>query len=289
MLINGGKCDIGTDDGKVKGKANFSSINGIWLDIDDGELTPHELANVILPQFKLVIFNSFNNGVDGKLKYRVLIPTSRPMPSAAYEMVWDVLKEMIGSFGYFVGFRDAYAKKARFMPNLKWSGVDQSKRAANSFYYYPCRAIKGGQHSFFHRFLDEPRAYLDPLDMLDFVKTFENDYVELPAHRNPVSASLKALREKLTAPATPDETERQAKVAQRKDEAINEWRAISHVDDARNHAFFVLGLRLVRLGTPFHEVKRMLESEARLAPHSEKRKKQVPSIIASLRRMGLVG
>jgi hypothetical protein len=71
VLINGGNCDIGTDDGKVKGKANFSSINGIWLDIDDGELTPHELATVILPQFKLVIFNSFNNGVDGKLKYRV--------------------------------------------------------------------------------------------------------------------------------------------------------------------------------------------------------------------------
>jgi hypothetical protein len=67
VLINGGNCDIGTDDGKVKGKANFSSINGIWLDIDDGELTPHELANVILPQFKLVIFNSFNNGVDGEL------------------------------------------------------------------------------------------------------------------------------------------------------------------------------------------------------------------------------
>jgi hypothetical protein len=46
------------------------------------------------------------------------------MPLAAYEMVWDVLTEMIESFGYFVGFRDAYARKARFMPNLKWSGVD---------------------------------------------------------------------------------------------------------------------------------------------------------------------
>jgi hypothetical protein len=71
----------------------------------------------------------------------------------------------------FVAFRDAYEKKLRFVPNLKWSGVDLSKRAANSFYYYPCRAIRGGRHSFIHRFLDEPRAYLNPLDMLDFVKT----------------------------------------------------------------------------------------------------------------------
>jgi hypothetical protein len=116
--------------------------------------------------------------------------------------------------------------------------------------------------------------------MLDFVKTYECEYVELPAHRNPVSASLKALRDKLTAPATPNETGRPAKVAQWKDEAISEWRAMSHVDDARNHAFFVLGARLVRLGTPFHEVRRTLESEARIAPHSDKRKKQVPSIMA---------
>jgi hypothetical protein len=156
-------------------------------------------------------------------------------------------------------------------------------------HYYPCRAIKGGQHSFFHRFLDEPRAYLNPLDMFDFVKTYESEYVELPAHQNPVSASLKALRDALNAPATPNEAERQATVAQWKDEAINEWRAVSHVDDARNHAFFILGLYLVRRGTPLHEVKRTLESEARIAPHSEKRKKPVASIMASLKRMGLVG
>jgi hypothetical protein len=113
--------------------------------------------------------------------------------------------------------------------------------------------------------------------------------VELPAHRNPVSPSLKALCDKLTAPTTPSEAERQANVAQWKDEAINEWRSMSHVDDSRNHAFFVLGLRLAKLGTPFHEVRRTLEGEARIAPHSEKRKKQVSSIIASLKRLGLVG
>jgi hypothetical protein len=53
---------------------------------------------------------------------------------------------------------------------------------------------------------------------------------------------------------------------------INEWRSMSHVDDARNHGFFVLGLRLLKLGTPFHEVKRLWECEARIAPHSDKRR-----------------
>jgi hypothetical protein len=47
--------------------------------------------------------------------------------------------------------------------------------------------------------------------------------------------------------------------------------------------------RLTKLGTPFHEVRRTLESEAPIAPHSEKRKKQVSSIMASLKRVGLVG
>jgi hypothetical protein len=55
------------------------------------------------------------------------------------------------------------------------------------------------------------------------------------------------------------------------------------------HFFSILALHLAKFGTPFHEVRRTLESGARIAPHSQKRRAQVPSIMASLKWMGLVG
>lgn len=68
----------------------------------------------------------------------------------------------------------------------------------------------------------------------------------------------------------------------RKYDIINEWRAVSRIDGERNHAFFILGLKLKGLGLLAHEIECILKAEAAIAPHSAKRKNQVASIMNSL-------
>ena len=295
-LINGGRCDLKTADGKVKGRDNFSAINGMWLDIDDGEMSPHEFATEIFPTYKLLVFNSFNNGKPfddneppkhcaPRSKYRALILTSQGSTPAAYEAIWDSLKNQIEGFGYFVGSRDSYLKRKRFNPNLKWSGVDVTKRAANSFFYVPCQSPWGKEHSFFDKYLADDRSLLNPSERLEYLLPERNEATDAEpeaatpsSSQTPMQKLQAALKDEL-AHASSDPNVQASRVKR----ADAYWDETKHIDGARHPGFFAYAVRLKHAGLTLNEIKTKLKDAAALSPHSEKRKKQIPDIMNSLK------
>jgi len=142
-LISGALFDLDKDKETTKGLTNIVAVNGMWLDFDDGLLMPDEFARMF-PDIRWMLFNSFNNGKNGQTKYRVVSPTKSPMTQEMYHRIWDAVADRIKDFGYYVGTDLAYEKalkSGRVLPEK--SGLDVSKRTANSFFYLPCRAGLG--------------------------------------------------------------------------------------------------------------------------------------------------
>lgn len=109
-------------DSATKGKEDIDYVHGIQLDFDGGALAWID-ASQLFSDFKHLTYNSFNNGKNGDVKFRIMIPFDTPVPGEQAEQLWDVCNARIESAGYYVG-RDA--KKSR-LPN---SGLDMSKRPA---------------------------------------------------------------------------------------------------------------------------------------------------------------
>jgi hypothetical protein len=165
----------------VKGVKNVVDVNGIWFDVDDGEMHAEDWR-IIFPELKFLAFNSFNNGKDGKLKYRVVFPTVEPASASQYHHVWDRMTARVRQAGFYVGRRADYDRVAStYGSRLRFSGIDMSKRTANSFFYLPSRAGMGKKHSFWLENWGEDTSILDPLAFLGYSAPERPEYETEPA------------------------------------------------------------------------------------------------------------
>ncbi len=271
-----------------KRKADVALVNGIWLDIDNGELTP-KAFEAIFPEIRWLMWNTFSNGDKGQLKYRVLMPTLVSVTVEQYPNIWDAIAERIKSFGYYVGSEMDYKKAidmGRHMP--KRSGLDVSKRTPNSFFYYPSQSGFGKKYSFWCENWSEHRKLLNPVEWLSYLPVEPAQYVSKAPYQNPRSAHLtrvlQAMKDANTKGAAVDEelviARKQAETLKRRDMAIADFRAAP--PHTGNQAFFTLASRLFNTGLFGHELRTILEIEARNARHPNERIAEIDGILKSL-------
>jgi hypothetical protein len=242
------------DGNQQRGLSNIAYLQHIWLDFENGELQPDEIAK-LFPLNRLVVFNSYNHRTD-KPRFRVVFLTNRQLTPEAYELLWDNIATKLEDAGYWVG-----KEKQRAGINLRPSGLDDSKRTPASLFFAPIQA-KNQNHSFFVDNHEPNRHLLDPSVWI------ENNIVPFPVPFIAKDRSLNIQR-----------TVNQEKV----DRATEEWRIANH-REGDNYRFYRYAKKLQRAGISLPEIERKLQSEVQSANDPAKRRTKIKSIIASLKK-----
>lgn len=134
-LIVGSLMDPDAVEESVAGLANVVYTQFAWMDIDDGDVPP-ERASALLGDVKHLVYSSFNNGkVEGKHRFRIVIPMNKPVDADTYRSVWKVLAQRFADAGFWVP-----EKAGQDVPtNRPVSGLDYSKCKVSDFMYRPVR------------------------------------------------------------------------------------------------------------------------------------------------------
>lgn len=264
ILISPARFNTAKSADTTRGLDNIESVYGVWLDNDGGDLT-HEQFRAIFPKLWMAAFSTFSGGN----RYRVFIPTSAPMTVEADAAIKRMIFAELSRAGY-----DAKGTGGR-----QCHGFDVSKITPSSLFYIPCRA-KGSEDAFFAEYDGEeldPFAWLERptvTGIFDPQPTYEHAPADAaPAVPVAKDDKLNAIRAKLAAPAA-------ASVEDQIEQAKQTYLAVPAGIERRNVEFFKLGARLQRLGLSLAEVEQHLRATANDAD----RRKQVKSIISTLRR-----
>jgi hypothetical protein len=287
-LISGALFDLDKDKETTKGLTNIVAVNGMWLDFDDGLLMPDEFARMF-PDIRWMLFNSFNNGKNGQTKYRVVSPTKSPMTQEMYHRIWDAVADRIKDFGYYVGTDLAYEKalkSGRVLPEK--SGLDVSKRTANSFFYLPCRAGLGKQYTFWRENWGDNIPLLDPEVWLTYAPLEAQEYELKPPHQNARSDKLQVVADKLNSRTSTNDNHaieqdtRDAEILTARQNAISDWR--STPPGTGNNAFYRLACKLKVYGMDDNEIRSTLNTEATYGRSPSERRREIPGIMSALRK-----
>jgi hypothetical protein len=233
----------------------------------------------------MVIVNSYSSTPE-EPRWRVFIPTTIAMPIAVYKAIAEQIMRTLN--------RDGYWSKKQLEANeriksRKHHGFDMGKLTPSSLFYLPCQAEHSGD-SFFIDHNSSGRLPLDPYIWADYAAnhhrsspepsqagaaTVTPTVVPMPAtdcHR------LRRMRELLAEEAA-------AKVqndrAQHQAAAIERWRGALPGDG--NRAFFQLAVDLRSAGMSEREIEDALDVEAGHARHRAERRRQIKSIMRTLR------
>jgi hypothetical protein len=239
--------------GGYRKKNNIRFLRHIWLDFEDGDLTPDELA-ALFPTVKMLITNSYRHTKE-KPRYRALMFTDAPMTVEAQGVVIESIASKLRDAGYWVN------KRRRDVPcpkHLKRSGLDWSKRVATSLFYLPCQAADPSQ-SFFTAYDDEHRQ---PINVERWI---QNSALKVDAERPVVG--LKKRR-------PVDQAAVQI--------AIDLWRQSPSFPQEGNDRFFTFARSLKSAGMTISEIETVLNEEYQYARSPEERRRQIPSIMISL-------
>ncbi|MFZ4699117.1 MAG: hypothetical protein ACOYMG_03620, partial [Candidatus Methylumidiphilus sp.] len=278
-LISGATFDAGRSADTSKGLQNIVGIHGVWLDIDNGELKPDEFRRMF-PEVRWLIWNSFNNGKDNKRKYRVLFPTTSPMTPEIYHTIWDTIAERIKSFGYYVGSVSSYEKeKSTGRPLPPFSGLDVSKRTANSFFYVPCRAGLGKNHTFWMENWGDETPVLNPDDWALRIQPVKQEYRAVAVRDGGKTDDLMRLIGAIKASDTKQDSNEE-RTAHKVVEARRMWRnAFEHTG---HDEFWNLALRLKRAGLEHGDIEDILNQEAQYGRSPKDRRAEIKSIMKRL-------
>jgi hypothetical protein len=258
--------------GEAEATAGGESRN-VWFDVDGGDLPETEWF-VLFRDYQFLAFNSFNNGKDGAKKYRVVFSTSTSIRKEDYHKIWDLMIERIIQAGYFVRSKTAFAKYKEHGGKLRFSGIDTSKRCANSMFYLPSVAGWDGRkpvpkHSFWLENWDD-KPMIEPNDWLRLSTKATYQMTVHPSHQN--AGDMQDLCTALLSP-TPD-------VEQQTSAAIDEWHRAGDGDG--HNAFYRLGLSLRHLGLPQFDIRSILVQQCQYARHPEERRKEIDANLKSI-------
>lgn len=278
ILMSGGQFDPTANSGTVKGLSNFVHSRLLQLDFDESDLDP-ALVRRLLADVRHIIYNSYNNGRDGKFRYRVVIPILKPITGQLYEGFWDIIARRVMDAGYSV------RETSRTM---KLSGLDLSKRTPVSWMYLPCQAKK--QHrkpnmgSFWIENWDAP--LLDPDQWANRLLPDMPDYMTTPVVDNR-SEAVKAMAIELQRrEANGGHTVKECQETKKRtayERALERWRGTEAGEG--NRSFFRFGVELRAAGFDDTEIRQLLDQHyADSRSNSVDRKKQIPGIMDSLRR-----
>jgi hypothetical protein len=260
-------------DTRTKGKADIEYVAGIQLDFDSGMLS-WQRASAIFGDIRHITYNSFNNGKENTLRFRVVIPFDKPVTTEIAEAIWDVLANRIRTDGWFVG------RNTDKWDHAKDSGLDVSKRPANSFYYAPCQSNFGKKWSFFDtQHWDKP--------VLDALKAIESTVIELPDYVETETTAnrgekLKDLLDAMKNQGTAcnDNAETEQRHSQRIIElAESRWQQCPAGHG--HHEWFVLACSYLHAGLNAADVEARMRAQLQSAHSPSERRNELKSVIKS--------
>lgn len=172
-LIVGSFIDANAVEETVAGMANVLYSQFAWMDIDDGDISP-EQASALLSDVKHLIYSSYNNGkVEGKHRYRVVIPFDKPVDADTYKSLWKVLAKRFSDNGYWVP-----EKAGQAVPTGRpVSGLDYSKCKASDFMFRPVRTADKNKNVWISKW-DNPILNVDVFG-LAIADDAEDDVIDL--------------------------------------------------------------------------------------------------------------
>ncbi len=235
-----------------RGLKNIVYLRHIWMDFENGELKPDEIAD-LFPHLRLIVMNTYNH-TPNEPRFRVIFPTNRRLTPLAYKLLWDEIAAKFEDAGYWVD-------KKKQQIGLRASGLDASPKNPNSLFFAPCEA-KNPADSFFIDYNEQSRQLLDPRLWI------ENNVVPF--------------RVPLIAEDQPFIEQRQVNWV-KVEKATDEWRQADH-REGDNPRFYQYARKLKWFGMSLPEIERKLRSEVQSANDPIKRRTKIPSIIASLER-----
>lgn len=259
-------------DSTTKGKDDIEYVHGIQLDFDGGALAWID-ASQLFSDIKHLTYNSFNNGKNGDVKFRIMIPFDAPVTCQHAELLWDVFKARIESDGYYVG-NDVNKSKGRN------SGLDISKRPANSFYYAPSKAGKKELSFFDTSHWDGP--------LLDVAHALENWLPKQSAEYHdvaPVSNAGPTLQGMLAAlnkrSNYDDEAEAEKRRENKIEQAEREWQSSQTQAGQGHSASYKFAKQLMQAGLNDFEAEQVMNANIGYARNPAERKRELKAQIKS--------
>jgi hypothetical protein len=82
-----------------RGLKNIVYLRHIWLDFEDGDLSPQQIA-VLVPNIKMLAMNSYNHTEESP-RFRVIIFTTDVLTPDTYTLVFDNIERKLAEAGYW--------------------------------------------------------------------------------------------------------------------------------------------------------------------------------------------
>jgi hypothetical protein len=154
---------------------NAMYSTALFIDIDDGDLSPEEFHRIFSEVYPTSHFitNSASRSVEQPNRYRAAFFVKEIMNDNTYRIVHNHIISLLEKQGYKTiplmpkeKIKDYIEKH----PGAKFSGVDMSKNNLSSIFYAPCQVIGNEDHAFFWYFgtnnRDANRYALNPTNII---------------------------------------------------------------------------------------------------------------------------
>jgi hypothetical protein len=233
-------------DATSRGLENVVYANGIWLDNDGGDLNHNEFRK-LFPDIQMVCFNTFSGGG----KYRVYIPTKRPISTEEYSSITGLIIKELNQSGYLD--EKTVAQNWNSRTKALRHGFDLSKLHAASLFYLPCQTKRDDENFF----IDFSGNELDPDTWISaIVKTQVRSERQVAMFSsNTVVGDIEGV--------------------------VQGYRSIPPNNGRRNAGFFKLGCQLQRMGLNSSEISHELARAD--YDGSRKKKNAIKSVLNSLK------
>lgn len=124
-----------------RGLENVIVARGIWLDIDDGDLTYQDFQKMF-PGYRMVTYNTASSIDD--TRFRVYMPTSGYMMVDTYNSICRQIVKKVQSNGY------CSPRQKKTGSKKPCHGIDLSKMNAANLMFLPSQPLAGGKAFFEH-------------------------------------------------------------------------------------------------------------------------------------------
>lgn len=141
-------------------------VSMVILDFDGGDLNEHQIKDILENKESIssYITNTARHLLDGQSRFRVFIPTSRPLTPHEYLFVYGYIENLLVNHHYYS--LPLGSDPQKFRRQIRWqdplamiSGLDLSKKNLSSAFYMPGQLQSNTKNSFFYSIFMEPETF----------------------------------------------------------------------------------------------------------------------------------
>ncbi|GJE42983.1 hypothetical protein AEGHOMDF_2160 [Methylobacterium soli] len=248
-------------DGTQRSSESVEFVRGIWIDVENGDLTPEEFSRHF-PMIQFVAYNTFSHTKD-QPRFRLYLPTSRIMAPQESRAIYHQVRYNLNLDGYINGMKTDAKRCAS--ANRPFDGIDCRPNPA-SLSMLPCQA-KDNRHSFFLEYVNDR----SPIDVDQWLKHRLQYEVDDAFYDFPL-----ILKDGETDELT---SEQQAKI----DAAFSEWDRYGRLRGNGDTGLYSLYIALRRASVSINNLQLLLYRAVSTSSSPRDRKRQADRLIKKLR------